>query len=358
LRQSPQNYKRLVVKIGSSLLFGRDVETSSLDTLTEITRQVSLLVREGREVVLVSSGAIALGMRVLKLQCRPRDLASLQAAAALGQHLLMARYQHAFAGLGLDCAQILLTWNDFDERRRYLNARHTLSALLDLKVVPVVNENDTVSTEEIRFGDNDQLSARVAALISADMLIILSDVDGLLDRDKKLICLVSEITPQIRKLAASTKKSISVGGMITKLEAAGIASGSGIPCVLANGHKKDILLKIIKAPQGQGTLFLAGQAMPQRERWMAFGSKPKGRIILDEGAKKALLNKKSLLSVGVLGLEGVFTSGDIVSLTDKEGHEFARGRSSISSSCLQETKGRRREKEVVHCDNIVILPKA
>ncbi|MFH0827335.1 MAG: glutamate 5-kinase [Candidatus Omnitrophota bacterium] len=350
-----ENYKRIVIKVGSSLFYSQEGGFDSRD-LHKIVRQVIALKKSGKEVVIVSSGAIALGMHILKWPKRPRQLHRLQAAASIGQNELIDTYRDFLKGEGIHIAQILLTWDDFNDRQRYLNAKNTFLELLKPHFVPIVNENDTVSTQEIQFGDNDRLSALVAGLISADILIILSDVDGLLEKDKKTIVrLVDEISPSIKALACPTLKKTCRGGMISKLEAAKIATDSGIPCVLANGRKKDIILSVLKEPQASGTLFLPKKGMAARKRWIAFSSKPKGRITVDEGARTALMREKSLLSVGITACEGDFCPGDIVSLVDKEGCEFARGRVSISCRELEKVKGARYAKEIIHRDNIAIL---
>ncbi len=352
-----KNYKRIVVKIGSSLFYGMGKKRLDFDLLRGITNQISNLVKEKKEVVIVSSGAIALGMSVLGLESRPKELSFLQAIAAIGQNELMNNYREFFKKNGINCGQVLLTWEDFDNRNRYLNAKNTLLNLLKLKAVPVINENDTISTDEIKFGDNDRLSALVSSLINADLLVILSDVDGLLEKDKKTVVkVVDEITPQIKALASPTDKHTSVGGMITKIEAAKISVDSNIPCVIANGRRTDILSTIAYRPQESGTIFLPKKDyLAAKARWIAFGAKPKGKVIVDEGAKKALVNNKSLLSVGVRGSEGNFECGDIVSISDEQGNEFARGKVCVSCGQLDKVKGRRSEKEVMHCDNIVIL---
>lgn len=357
MKRLEKDYKRIVVKIGSSLLYAHEVQSECFSLpINEIIRQIANLIQNKKEVIIVSSGAIASGMRILKMKSRPRDLSSLQAVAAVGQHLLMSQYRRFFDKKGLNCAQILLTWDDFDNRQRYLNAKNTILKLIELGTIPIINENDTVSTEEIKFGDNDRLSALVASLISADLLIILSDVEGLLDKDKKLIRVVDEITPQIKALAYPTEKKTCVGGMITKLEAAKIAVDSGIPCVIANGRKKDIIFSAIKNPSDSGTLFVPKKGyLAARERWIAFSAKPKGKIVVDEGAKNALMNKKSLLSVGIVAMQGNFDTGDIVSVQDMQGNEFARGKICVSSKQLDKIKGKHYHKEVIHCDNIVIL---
>jgi glutamate 5-kinase len=354
LKQSAKNYKRIVVKIGSSL-FRSDCELD-FSFVQNIAKEIARLKQEDKEILLVSSGAIALGMSSLKLTCRPKDLSELQAVAAIGQGELMNMYRGLFEKNNTSCAQVLLTWEDFDSRKRYLNAKNTLLTLLKLGSLPIINENDTVSVEEIKFGDNDRLSALVATLVSADLLVVLSDVDGLLGEDKKTVVrIVDEITPKIKKLACPTDKASCVGGMITKLEAARIAVESGIPCVIANGRRKDIVNLAANTPEGSGTLFISKKNLDARERWIAFSTKPKGKIVVDAGAKNALLNRKSLLAVGVVTAEGGFDQGDIVSITEAQCGEFARGRCNLSRRQLDKVKGRRFDKEVIHSNNIVIL---
>jgi glutamate 5-kinase len=249
-----RKYKRIVVKIGASLFA---TEKSKLDAglVNKIAQQISDLVKQGKEVVVVSSGAIAMGMSILGLRERPKELRNLQAAAAIGQHELMHVYKLALNKYRLNCAQLLLTWDDF-RKVRYENAKQTLNTLLKLKTVPIINENDSVATEEIKFGDNDRLSALVSILVGADLLIILSDVEGLLDKNKKVIRQVNRITPDIRSLACSTHKKICVGGMVTKIEAARIAVEGGIPCVIAYGRKDKIISQLTNNPFSQGTIFL------------------------------------------------------------------------------------------------------
>lgn len=355
MRQLERNYKRIVIKIGGSLFY--EDGDLNIRRFQDIVSNIARLIESTtKEVIIVSSGAIALGMELMKLKLRPKELSVLQATAAIGQSALMDNYSKYFRKYGITCGQVLLTWDDFDSRQRYLNAKNTLLTLLKLKAVPIINENDTVSTEEIKFGDNDRLSALVASLICADLLLILSDIDGLLDKDKKPIRIVDGITPQIREFACPTDKKTCKGGMITKLEAAKIAMDSGIPCVIANGCRENIILSVIKEPGNYGTLFIPKRGyLAARQRWIAFGSKPKGKIMVDEGAKIALLNKKSLLCVGIIGISGVFESGDIVSIIDKRNCEFARGKVGIPSKQLEKVKGRRFDKEIIHRDNIVIL---
>ena len=356
MKQSGKKSKRVVIKIGSSVFYsGKNLK---IGNIFEIISGISALGQlYDTEVVVVSSGAIALGMNIMGLKARPGDLTTLQAAAALGQNELMDKYSEFFKKFKLKCAQILLTWDDFSNRRRYLNARNTLVKLLELGVVPIVNENDTVSTEEIKFGDNDKLSALVAGLVNADLLVILSDVEGLLDKDKRLVRVVSEINTQIKEMASPSGRKTSVGGMVTKIEAAKIAMDSGIRCVITNARTKAIILSVVREPEQNkaGTLFLPKKFLKARHHWIAFGTKPKGRIIVDKGAKTALLAKKSLLCVGILGVSGNFDAGEIISITGVDNHEFGRGKCVLSSKDLEKIKGCRYEKEIVHRDNIVIL---
>ncbi|MFA7283910.1 MAG: glutamate 5-kinase [Candidatus Omnitrophota bacterium] len=253
--RSKKRYKRIVVKIGASL-FTKGCDKLDTALIAGIARQISGLVKQGREAVVVSSGAIALGMSILKLTARPKELRGLQASAAIGQHELMHLYKNAFARHGLNCAQLLLTWDDF-LGARYINAKHTLNTLLKLKCIPVINENDSVATEEIKFGDNDRLSALVSMLVGADLLIILSDVEGLLGKDKKVIRRVDKITGEIKSLASPTDKKNCVGGMVTKVEAARIAVEGGVPCVIAGGHEDGIINRLAEDPFCRGTFFLS-----------------------------------------------------------------------------------------------------
>lgn len=357
MKQSGKNYKKIVIKIGSSIFY--DGKELDLQRLCEIVSDIAGLIKlEGKEVVIVSSGAIALGMNSLGLSNRPKELSGLQAAAAIGQNALMDNYGKYFKKFRITCAQVLLTWDDFDSRKRYLNAKNTLNTLLGLKSVPVINENDTVSTDEIKFGDNDRLSALVAAMINADLLIILSDVDGLIGAGKNIIREVCKIDSRIKALACPSDKKSCVGGMVTKIEAAKITTDSGIPCVIANGRSKNIIGRIVKNPEAMDTWTLFRPkpgCFAAKQRWIAFGAKPKGAIIVDEGAKKAILSKKSLLCVGVVGTQGDFERADIVSVMDKQGNEFGRARAGLSSRQLDKVKGGRFAKEAAHCDNIVIL---
>jgi glutamate 5-kinase len=356
LRLSEKNCNRIVVKIGSSLFYGGNKRVD-FGLLGRLCDDIACLIKARKEVVIVTSGAIALGMEALRLKSRPKDLAALQAAAAIGQNELMDVYRCMFRRKKLQCGQVLLTWEDFSGRMRYLNARNTLIKLLTLGVVPVINENDTVSTDEIKFGDNDQLSALVANTVGADLLVILSDVDGLWGKDKKTVVrLVTDITDDIRGLASTTQRSTSVGGMITKIKAAKMTTDAGIPCVIANGRAKNIIRVLAQDPGACGTMFVPKQAgLNQKERWLAYSTKPKGIIVVDDGAQTALRNKKSLLSVGVVSCSGNFKPGDVVAIADKADTEFARGETNLNNADLAQVAGTRSGHEVIHCDNIVIF---
>lgn len=351
---SERKYNRIVIKIGSSLFYsGKELR---LRNISGIISAISVLKSiHKKEVVIVSSGAIALGMDLLNFKSRPKDLPGLQSAAAIGQNKLMDSYSGFFKEFAIECAQVLLTSDDLSDRQRYLNAKNTLFKLLEFGVVPIINENDTISTDEIKFGDNDQLSARVAGLIKADLLIILSDVEGLLDKRKKVIRVIDEITSEVESFACPTDKKTCVGGMITKIKAAKIAVKSGIPCVIANGRTRDIVGQVISGPEKSGTLFVPKKGLSAREHWIAFGSKPKGKIIVDDGAKRALLNKKSLLAVGVNSIIGDFSSGSTVSVADLEKRDFAKGKVRVSGKKLEEIKGKHFDREIIHRNDIVIL---
>jgi len=308
---------RLVIKVGSGIV-GGGVET--------LATQIAALRAQRRQVILVSSGAIAAGMAVLGRKQRPRLLAELQACAAIGQGKLMAAYDAGFGRHGIHVAQVLLTHDDLRSRQRHLNARHTLQQLLDDGIVPIINENDTVAVEEIKFGDNDRLSALVATLVDADLLVILSHIEGFWDADKKRIPLIPSITREIESLAGGTDRVTSVGGMKSKVEAAKMVTRAGIPLIIADGERADVLAAILAA-EDVGTLFLPkGDRLESRKRWIAFFQKPAGTLVVDDGAKSALCEAgNSLLAKGITSAQGTYTPGHVVSICDMEGVEFARG---------------------------------
>lgn len=357
-RRFSKKIHRIVVKIGTSILAGADLklDTARMEMLVE---DISCLVAQGIEVVLVSSGAIVSGMSQLGLKCRPQGLACIQATASCGQVILMLKYNELFKSKKINCGQILLTWDDFTNRERYLNAKNTVISLLKYKAIPIINENDTVSTEEIKVGDNDRLSALVACMVEADLLVMLSDVEGLYKVEasqKHLIKEVKAINLAIENLASGTdKKQVSKGGMKTKLEAAKKVMAKGIDCILANGKVDGILTQIISGKE-VGTHFIAQKkAIESRKHWFAFGRKAKGKIIIDDGAKEAILNKgKSLLAPGIKDFEGNFSSGDTVNVVDTHGVELGRGIVNYSCSELEKNKGKKLSREVIHRNNLLL----
>ena len=365
--------RRLVLKVGSRVLTakGRVLSQAVFDRLA---REASAAKKKGLEVVIVSSGAIAAGMARLGLMEKPKTMPQKQAAAAIGQSALMWNYERAFSFYGEKVAQVLLTRDDLSNRNRYLNARNTLLTLLGLGVIPIINENDTVVVEEIKFGDNDNLSALVTNLVNADLLVILSDIDGLYDRDPrlnksaKLIPLVPQVTAELEKKASGTLSPISIGGMVTKLQAARKAALFGVPTILANGMEEGILERILRG-EDVGTLFASeGNKLTSRKHWIAFTLEPVGKIIVDDGAKKAILQKgKSLLPSGVIAAEGKFSLGDPVVLADTRGQEFAKGLTNYGSTEINKIKGLKTTEvegklgykygdEIIHRDDLVCTP--
>lgn len=357
-RKFPRAVKRVVIKVGSSLVATHALRPQAAK-LSSLIDQISAVNAKGIEVVLVSSGAIVLGMTELNESKRPTDLAQLQARAAIGQSALMNMYSKLFKKNNATCAQVLLTWDDFDDRQRYNNARGTINAILETKAVPVINENDTISTDEIKFGDNDRLAAFVACLVHADLLIILSDVEGLYnlkEGKKEFFEEIKEITHEIEGMASGTaKKNVSRGGMITKLEAIKITSQASIPSIIAHGEMDDVLLRIL-AGERIGTFFVEKEEkVLSRRHWISFGAKPKGIIKVDDGAKKALLQGgKSLLLPGVIGWDGHFKANDVVVVYDKEGQEIARGITNYSISDLHKSEDKKGKVEVIHRDDLVL----
>jgi len=364
--------RRWVIKIGSSLLTAKG---QGLDraAIADWCAQIAALRAEGRQIVLVSSGAVAEGMARLGLKKRPTDIHELQAAAAVGQMGLVRAWELGFEAHGLHAAQILLTHEDVADRGRYLNARGTLKTLLDLGVVPVVNENDTVATDEIRLGDNDTLGAMTANLIEADLLVILTDQDGLFDSDPrsnpdaKLVSEASLADPMLALMAGDSKGVLGRGGMRTKLSAAHIAARSGATTVIAHGRAHEALLQIGRGQQ-VGTLLKPAQGvMAARKRWIAGQLQVRGQFHLDEGAAQVLRGQgKSLLPVGVKRVVGTFERGDLVACLDPGGQEVARGLSNYSSAEAQRILGARRddlaqrlgyvgEPEMIHRDNMVLV---
>jgi len=368
-----QKVRRVVLKVGSRVLTGKG-RTLSQPVFDRLAREISAARKRGYEVVLVSSGAIAAGMGRLGLLEKPKTMPEKQASAAIGQSALMWSYEKAFSFYGEKVAQILLTRDDLSNRNRYLNARNTLLTLLDFGVIPIINENDTVVVQEIKFGDNDNLSALVTNLVNADLLVILSDIDGLYDKDPRvhkgarLITYVGQITEEMEQKATGTLSPFSIGGMVTKLQAARKAALFGVPTVLANGMMEGLLEKILRG-EDVGTLFTSQvNKLTSRKHWIAFTLEPQGRIVVDEGAKKAILQKgKSLLPSGVLSAEGKFSLGDPVALSDLNGQDFAKGLTNYDSSEINKIKGLKTSEvesrlgykysdEIVHRDDLVCFP--
>lgn len=362
-----RKHKRIVVKVGTKVITSKD-RTLDMNQLDLLVSQLSAIKNKGIDVILVTSGAIGAGMSLLNMKKRPLELSYLQATAAIGQNYLMSIYSRYFKRDGYNVGQILLTQDDFNSRRRYLNIKNTINTLLKHNAIPVINENDTVATEEIKCGDNDRLSSLVADLCEADALIILTDVDGLLDEEGKTISIVDEITPKILKLGGKSHCDLGTGGMATKIEAAKVVTKAGKVCIIANGRSKDVLLKIVIEGENIGTAFKSKTAkFIAKKRWIAYSSRPAGTIGVDIGAKDAISNRdKSLLASGILAVDGKFTVGDVVSIVDKNGREFARGVVNYSSREIARIKGLKTgdfkdvlgykgHDEVIHKDNLVIL---
>jgi len=340
-----------------------------------VAQAVSGLFDEGREVIIVSSGAVAAGLGSLRLTKRSKSIPEKQALAAIGQSRLMHRYSVHFSNYGRNIAQLLLNREDMEDRRRYLNAKYTLEKLLSYGVVPIINENDTTTVDELRFGDNDVLSAIVTAKMKAEFLILLSDVDGLYNcdprtnPDAKLITRVDEINPEIVGMAANAPSKLGAGGMSSKIEAARRGSISGSYVCICNGKKTGILKSLFKG-ECRGTLFLPGEKrdFSSRARWIAFGKSEEGRcLIVDEGARKALIaGKKSLLAVGIQSVKGEFERGDVVGISDPAGNLIGKGLVNYNSGDMDKIKGAKSDEiesilgskeydEVIHRDNMSVF---
>ena len=356
-RELLKDISRLVVKLGTGVLTDSRKQPDPAQ-LEQLVAQIAEQRKAGREVVIVTSGAVGAGMGVLGYEKRPTELAELQACAAVGQSRLMAVYEKLFAAHGLHVAQVLLTHEDLEHHERHLNARNTLVTLLGRGVVPIINENDAVSFTEIKFGDNDKLSALVASLLPADLLIILTTVDGVIEdfgkATSRTISVIETIDGAIEQMAGGTDSATAVGGMASKIQAAKIVVRSGIPLVIASGREKQILARVL-AGEDEGTLFIAQPTRLQgRKRWIAFFHHPKGALFVDDGAKQALREAgKSLLPPGVTRCDGEFVAGDLVRICDLNGTEFARG---IAKFGVEEIRTRKLTRvELVHRDDMVIL---
>ncbi len=362
--------RTVVVKVGTSVLSKSD-DTLDEARLDSLAAQLHALRQSGRKVVLVSSGAIGAGIGLLGLEKRPDDLPHLQAAAAVGQAHLIHCYDDCLRKFGYHAAQLLLTANDFRSRTRYLNVRNTLSTLFEYNTLPIINENDTVSIQEIKFGDNDRLAALVSHLLESPLLVILSVIDGLYDGDprlpeSKVIPTIDEWSESIRGLATDDKSSRGTGGMHTKLDAARTATAVGVNLIIASGKNPDVLHQVLRGEE-VGTLFVArSEPLPAWKRWIGFSATPRGRLVLDEGACRALATQgKSLLAAGIREVQGSFSDGEIVTLVDPQGVEFGRGLSNFKADDVRKIAGQKSERvrellgaeavdEVIHRDNLVV----
>jgi glutamate 5-kinase len=362
----------IVVKVGTRVLTRPD-GTLNEERIAALAEELHDVISTGRKVALVSSGAVGAGMGLLKLTERPKDLAHLQAVAAVGQSYLVQTYDRSLRSFGRHAAQILLTADDLDDRTRYLNVRNTILTLLEFGAVPIINENDTVSVEELQttFGDNDRLAAMVTNLIRAPLLVLLSDVDGLFDGDPRapgarLVSTVTELDESVFALVRDKKTGLSKGGMASKLNAARMATISGENVIIANGREPGALRGIV-AGEAVGTLVVSqGQTIPSFKRWIGFTAQPRGHLVLDEGARRAIEKQgRSLLAIGVVDAAGDFKKGDVIALRDPHGSEFARGLTNYAASEVLRIKGLKTEaiaaalghcpyREVIHRDNMVV----
>lgn len=364
------NSKRIVIKIGSNVLTGEN--GLNTDVISSVSRQVNTLLESGREVILVSSGAMAAGLKKMGLKKRPVAIRERQAVAAVGQTRLIMEYDKAFSVYGRIVSQLLLTADDLGQRNRYLNARNTLNTLLSYKIIPVINENDTVSVEEIAFGDNDNLSAMTAMLMDADLLINLTDIDGVYTKDPrqfndaKHIEIINSITKEIEETAGELPGALGTGGMKSKINAASKVMLYGIPMIIACGLEPSIIDDIFSL-KAKATFFVPlGEKIKSRKSWLAFNIKVKGALVVDDGAGKALIQKgKSLLATGITRVDDEFQMGEAVKILDKSGVEIGTGLVNYSSADIRKISGRhtceiktalgyKPYDEVIHRDNLVV----
>ena len=364
--------RRVVVKVGSQILSSS--EGIEENRLRGLVRELAELHTRNKEVVVVSSGAVAAGMSRLGRKNRPKSIPEKQALAAVGQIKLMALYERAFAKFEKSVAQVLLTADDLASRQRYINAKHTFQMLLASSIIPIVNENDTVAVDEMKFGDNDHLSALVATLLDADLLVILSDVEGVYDRDPRvhrdaeLIPLIEQARGIRQAIGGDSMSPVGTGGIVTKLGAAEEAAAAGIPTVITSGLKGGALEKVFDPAEQIGSLILAEQdRLPSRKHWIAYNLKPNGELIVDQGAHDAVVQKgKSLLPSGLKEVRGVFGVGECVRCLDLTGKEFARGLVNYSAqelnrirglhtSRIEKVLGYKAYEEIIHRDDLVVL---
>ncbi len=370
-RQEIAHSTTIVVKVGSRILTSQG-NVPHVKRVRSLADSIAFLVRSGKRVLLVSSGAIAHGMAVLRLKKRPSTIPEKQACASLGQIRLMNGYDAYFAKHHIPIGQVLLTWDDLRDKKRYLNLRNTLFTLFDCGAVPIINENDSVGVEEIRFGENDTLAAQISLLVQADLFVNLTDINGLHDanpnetRSARQIPVVESITSAIHAMASENRNEISVGGMASKLRAAELVTKAGIFALVGDGYHRT-LLDVLSDPKA-GTLFLpAGKKMPSRRRWIAFTGQPSGVLIIDDGAVRAITQKgKSLLPAGIRDVAGTFKVGDMVDVQNDKKQTIARGLVNYSSSeaekiagCktvdIAQRLGQKTFDEIIHRDNLVVL---
>src|SRR5690242_8382203 len=365
-----KNFRRIVVKVGSSLLVDAAAGELKRDWLASLAADIAALHKEKRDLLVVSSGAIALARAAMKLPAGALKLEEAQAAAAVGQIALARAWSESLSAHSLTAGQVLVTLGDTEERRRYLNARSTIAKLLEWRSVPVINENDTVATTEIRYGDNDRLAARVATMMSADLLVLLSDVEGLYDKppgsgnDARLVPLVARITPDIEAMAGSSGSELARGGMLTKIEAGKITTTAGTHMVIASGRVQHPLQAI--AAGAACTWFLTpANPVTARKKWIAGSLEPRGALTIDAGAVRALRGGKSLLPAGVIKVEGEFGRGDAVLVRGPDGHEIGRGLVAYDAEDAEKIKGRSSadvllilgytgRTEMIHRDDLVL----
>jgi glutamate 5-kinase len=364
--------RTLVVKVGSRILTAEDAATPHAGRVRSLVDGIAALRKTGRRVLLVSSGAIAQGMKAMNLAKRPGTIPAKQACASIGQIRLMNMYASLFSRHGILIGQVLVTWDDLRDKKRYLNLRNTLFHLFDVDAVPIINENDSVGVEEIRFGENDTLAAQLSLLVEADLFVNLTDINGLYDADPKTkrnarrIPLVAHFSPAIHKFASDNKNEVSVGGMATKLKAAEMVTRAGLHALIGDGFHRT-LLDVLSDPAA-GTVFLpAEKKIPSRHRWIAFTGRPSGSIVVDQGASTAIVGRgKSLLAAGVRAISGTFKVGDMVDVQNEKGQTICRGLVNYSSEdalriagCktadIASRLGAKTFDELIHRDNLVVL---
>ncbi len=362
--------RRVVVKLGSNVITAKN--NLNLEVIESISNQISTLMDKGLEVILVSSGAMAAGLRKMQMGKRPDEIPKRQAISAIGQSGLMMSYEKSFANGGKKVAQILLTGEDLNNRKRYLNARNTVNTLIDWKVVPIINENDTIMVDEIKLGDNDNLAAMIALLMDADFLFILTDIDGLYDKDPRqfddanLIPKVTAFKKEIEEYASHIPGTLGTGGMLSKIQAAQKVTSAGIPMIVARGNTKNVLLRLFEG-EDHGTYFVPRkEKMPKRKCWIAYTLAPKGSIIIDDGAVLAVkMNGKSLLPIGVVSVEGRFEEGAPVLFKTSGDESIGIGLVNYSSSDINLIKGLKTSQihaclggkhydEIIHRNNLVL----